>query len=283
MNFALYGNVSNEISALITRRYSTSFSLAVRLLEKKQRKAIWSVYGFVRLADEVVDTFHGYDKAFLLEKLREDLNYALEQGISTNPVLYAFARTVNEYHIDHSHISAFLDSMAADITKQQYASQQEMNTYIYGSADVVGLMCLRIFCNGDNEGYEKLKAPAAKLGSAFQKVNFLRDIRNDVGKLNRSYFPELQNNNLSEEVKKNIESNIKEDFQAACNGIKALPGRSKFAVLLAYTYYSLLFKKIQRSSAQKLMSQRIRIPNSMKYVLIVRVFIKYKLNRIHCG
>jgi len=277
MSIALYQRVSYDLSELITKRYSTSFSLAVRLLEKEQRKAIYALYGFVRVADEIVDTFHGYDKIFLLDKLTEDLHYAINKGISTNPVLQAFAETIRRYNIDMAHIEAFLKSMRADISKNDYATAGEMNEYIYGSADVVGLMCLQIFCDNNRELYDELKEPAARLGSAFQKVNFLRDLRTDMAELKRSYFPEIENDILTEDGRKKIEESIVEDFKEAHKGISGLPGRSRLAVLLAYTYYLKLLRKIQRTPSEQLMRQRIRIPDAAKYLIIVKVFFRYKL------
>jgi phytoene/squalene synthetase len=277
MSLALYQIVSYDLSELITKRYSTSFSLAVHLLEKEQRKAIYALYGFVRVADEIVDTFHGHDKIFLLDKLTEDLKYAIAKGISTNPVLQAFADTIRRYNIDMSHIEAFLKSMRADISKNDYATEREMNEYIYGSADVVGLMCLQIFCDNNRTLYDELKAPAARLGSAFQKVNFLRDLRTDTAELKRSYFPEIENDILTEDGRKKIEESIAEDFMEAHKGISGLPGRSRLAVLLAYTYYLKLLRKIQKTPSEQLMQKRIRIPNAAKYLIIVKVFIRYKL------
>ncbi|PID93442.1 MAG: phytoene synthase [Bacteroidetes bacterium] len=271
---------SYSISEFITRKYSTSFSLATSLLEKPQREAIYAVYGFVRLADEIVDSFHNFDQPFLLNKLDEELAYALEKGISTNPILTAFADTVVKYQIEKPHIQAFMDSMRFDLSKKKYTTTKELNRYIYGSADVVGLICLKIFCNGDTALYQQLEAPAQKLGSAFQKVNFLRDLKSDMEELGRRYFPEISEEALNETHKKRIEASIEADFKEAWEGIKQLPNRSKLAVALAYKYYNGLLKKIKKTPAKKLLAQRIRLSNFRKYLIILRVYVQYQTNRI---
>lgn len=275
MSVVFFIENSYKISELLTKQYSTSFSLATSLLEKEQRRAIYAVYGFVRLADEIVDSFHGFDMPFLLQKLQEDLQYALDNTISTNMVLAAFADTVNRYSISREHIQAFMDSMKYDLTKTEYSSPDELNTYIYGSADVVGLMCLRIFCNGDSSLYQSLESPAQKLGSAFQKVNFIRDLKDDMQNLGRSYFPELSEKPFDHNSKKIIESSIEKDFEAAWHGVRQLPGRSKLAVALAFFYYKSLFVKIKRSSPEKIMSQRLRISDFTKYLIIVKTSFLY--------
>lgn len=246
MDVKFYLENSYKISKLITQRYSTSFSLATSLLEKEKREAIYAIYGFVRLVDEIVDSFHGYDKSFLLSNFNWQLQYALENGISTNPILAAFVDTVRKYNISPQHIEAFMESMKYDLTKAEYKSTEELNIYIYGSADVVGLMCLKVFCDGDQVLYDQLEKSAQKLGSAFQKVNFLRDLKDDNNELGRSYFPEITNNKFDEETKLLIEKSIQNDFDEAWLGIKHLPGRSKFAVALAYYYYKTLFEKIKK-------------------------------------
>ncbi|PVX49214.1 phytoene/squalene synthetase [Balneicella halophila] len=280
MNVDFYIENSYHISKLITKKYSTSFSLATSLLEKEKKRAIYAVYGFVRLADEIVDSLDGFDKAFLLNKLNDDLNYALENDISTNTVLVAFADTVKKYKINHALIKSFMDSMEYDLSKTTYDSHADLDKYIYGSANVVGLMCLKIFCNGESCLYESLELPAQRLGSAFQKVNFLRDIKEDIQSLGRTYFPEITEGELNEENIKHIELSIKKDFDEAWVGIKQLPGRSKLAVALAYYYYNGLFKKILRTPPEKIMSKRIRISNIRKYLIILKTAFMYKAKLI---
>jgi phytoene/squalene synthetase len=249
-------------------------------LEKEKRLAIYAIYGFVRLADEIVDSFHGYDRAFLLERLNEDLQYALKNNVSINTVLVAFADTVKKYRIKKEHIHAFMNSMKYDLTKAQYTDLEDLGKYIYGSADVVGLMCLKVFSNGEETLYKKLEIPARKLGSAFQKVNFLRDLRYDIQELGRYYFPEISNSEFSERSKKLIEESIQKDFDEAWTGVIHLPGRSKLAVALAYFYYLYLFKKIRRTSMREVLSKRIRIPNLRKYLIILKVIVMYKIKWI---
>jgi phytoene/squalene synthetase len=280
MSLEFYLENSYQISKFITNKYSTSFSLATSVLEKEKRYAIYAIYGFVRLADEIVDSFHGYDKRFLLDKLNEDLDYALKNRISTNPILTAFADTVAKYKISKKHIDAFMQSMEFDLNKSDYVTHNELKNYIYGSADVVGLMCLKVFCDGNEELFEKLKNPAQKLGSAFQKVNFLRDLKFDINDLGRSYFPEVTANNFNLSSKQQIEASIEEDFQEALKGIKQLPGKSKFAVALAYFYYQKLFQKIKRKSPEEVLQKRFRISNFFKILLIIRVYLMYKLGMI---
>ena len=276
MSVSFFIHNSYKVSELITKQYSTSFSIATSLLEKDKRQAIYAIYGFVRLADEIVDSFHGFDKSYLLQKLNEDLLFALENNISTNTILVAFADTVKNYNISHEHIQAFLDSMKKDLTKTGYENFDELDSYIYGSADVVGLMCLKVLCNGQNSLYNSLEVPAKKLGSAFQKVNFLRDLKHDLQKLGRSYFPGISENPFDINSKKMIEESIKNDFKEAWPGIKQLPGRSKLAVALAYHYYKSLFNKIIRATPEKVLEKRVRISNFRKYLIIVKVGIMYK-------
>ena len=280
MNVDFFIENSYQISELITKRYSTSFSLATSLLKKEKRKAIYAVYGFVRLADEIVDSLNGYDKAFLLQKLSEDLSYALKNGMSSNSILVAFADTVNKYNINISHIEAFMESMKADLTKSEYEHRDELDQYVYGSADVVGLMCLKVFCNGESTLYNELEYPAQKLGSAFQKVNFIRDLKEDLHQLGRSYFPEMLNTQFDADNKKRIEQGIEKEFQEAWVGLIRLPGRCKLAVALAYFYYKSLFNKIKRASPEKVLSERIRISNLKKYLIIIKVMVMYKIRMI---
>lgn len=276
MNVGFYIDNSYKLSELITKEYSTSFSMATSLLEKDKRKAIYAIYGFVRLADEIVDSFNGYDKTFLLSNLNEQLQYALENGISNNTVLAAFVDTVIKYNISPKHIEAFMESMKYDLTKAEYTSTEELNTYIYGSADVIGLMCLKVFCNGNQLLYDQLEKSAQKLGSAFQKVNFLRDLKDDNNELGRSYFPEITNNKFDKASKLLIEQSIENDFDEAWIGIKQLSGRSKLAVALAFFYYKTLFDKIKKTKPETILSKRVRINNLKKYLILVRVGVMYK-------
>lgn len=280
MNIDFYIENSYKISRLITKEYSTSFSLATSLLEKDKKRSIYAIYGFVRLADEIVDSFHGYDKAFLLNKLNDELDYVLTNGISTNPVLTAFADTVKKYGINPEYIQSFMKSMENDLTKAEYTSLKEFESYVYGSADVVGLMCLKVFCNGKNELFENLKQPAQKLGSAFQKVNFLRDLKDDINILGRSYFPEISNNEFNRQTKQLIEESVQKDFDEAWIGLKQLPGRSKLAVALAFYYYQSLFNKIKRTPAELVIKKRMRISNFKKYLIIIQVAFMYKTKLI---
>jgi len=280
MNIDFYFENSFKLSELITKNYSTSFSLATSLLEPEKRKAIYAIYGFVRLADEIVDSFHGFDKPYLLKNFGEQLSYALENGISTNPILSSFAHTVSKYGVDRRHIDAFMKSMEYDLTKTEYTSTEEMNNYIYGSADVVGLMCLKVFCNGNQNLYDKLEHPAQRLGSAFQKVNFIRDLKADSNELGRTYFPELVDRPFDEESKQIIEHSIENDFNEAWIGIRLLPGRSKLAVALAFFYYKDLFESIKKKAPKKILSERIRVNNFKKYLIMIKVAALYKFKRI---
>ena len=280
MDINFYRKTSYQVSKLITKKYSTSFSLATSMLEKEVRTAIYGIYGFVRLADEIVDSFENHDKETLLKKLNEDLDYALQHKISSNLVLMAFADTVHKYSIDRKLIDAFMKSMESDLTKKEYSTPEEIAQYIYGSADVVGLMCLHIFCNMDKDLYKKLEKSAQKLGSAFQKVNFLRDLKNDKENLGRVYFPEIANAGFNEASKIEIEASIQKEFDEAFIGLKQLPGRSKLAVALAYYYYVGLFNKIRKTHPNKIMNERVRISDARKYWLIFKVSSKYVLNVI---
>jgi phytoene/squalene synthetase len=258
--------------------YSTSFSHAVKMLSPKIQKDIYAIYGFVRLADEIVDTFHDYDKKLLLDEFESDLEKALEREISLNPILNAFQQVVHKYQIDAELIDAFMKSMRDDLNKQQYNSIEEYKAYIYGSADVVGLMCLKVFVQGDAEKYESLKTPAMKLGSAFQKVNFLRDIKDDQDHLHRSYFPHIEGDVIDNESKKIIIAEINRDFEEAYAVIVQLPMEAKFGVYTAFIYYKNLLRKLTRTKASEIREKRIRISNPMKMVLLTKSFVNYKLN-----
>ncbi|MFD2568000.1 phytoene/squalene synthase family protein [Pseudotenacibaculum haliotis] len=277
----LFDQVSNETSRLVTKKYSTSFSLAVKMLSPKIRAAIYNIYGFVRFADEIVDTFHDYNKEQLLSDFEIEYYKAYDHGISLNPILNSFQHTVKEYKITDQMVQSFLNSMRADLHKSVYTTQQEYQEYIYGSADVVGLMCLKVFVNGDEEKYNELKEAAMRLGSAFQKVNFLRDLKDDYELLNRSYFPNVDLASLDAESKQKIIEEIEEDFDYAYNhGILKLPIEAKFGVYMAYRYYRRLLKKLKRVPSSKIIETRVRISNPMKLNLLARSYVKYKLNMI---
>jgi phytoene/squalene synthetase len=278
---ALFDQVSNNCSRLVTKKYSTSFSLAVKMLSPKIRAAIYNIYGFVRFADEIVDSFHNYDKEKLINKFETDYYEAINDGISLNPILNSFQQTVFKYQIPDNLVQAFLKSMKADLHKNEYSTKEEYDAYIYGSADVVGLMCLKVFVNGDSLKYEELKVPAMRLGSAFQKVNFLRDLKDDVENLNRSYFPNINLQELNNDSKNEIIKEIEEDFEIAFKeGVLKLPVEAKFGVYIAYRYYKKLLKKLKSTPSSEIMETRIRISNSMKINLLARSFVKYKLNLI---
>jgi 15-cis-phytoene synthase len=276
---ALFDNVSDKCSKLTTLQYSTSFSLGIKFLSKKFHNPIYGIYGFVRFADEIVDTFHDYDKRKLLNKFKDDTWDAIEMGISLNPILNSFQDVVRKYGIERELIETFLDSMEMDLEKKFY-HKELYQQYILGSAEVVGLMCLRVFCEGDKELYEKLKHPAMKLGSAFQKVNFLRDIRQDSVELGRNYFPEIDLSAFSADDKVRIEEEIEEEFSVALEGIKNLPGSSRSGVYLAYYYYFSLFNKIKALPASRIMAERVRIPDTEKIGLMFNSIIRYRLNRL---
>lgn len=273
---SLYTAVCRECSGLITRRYSTSFSLGIRLFAKKFREPIYSIYGFVRFADEIVDTFHEYDKKKLLSEFRKDTRNAIEQGISLNPVLHSFQNVVNDYAIDYHLIEAFLDSMEMDLDDLNY-DRALYEKYIYGSAEVVGLMCLKVFLRDSDGSYEELKPYAMALGSAFQKINFLRDIKDDYFNKGRSYFPGVDINNFSDVEKKEIEEDIAVDFAKGLKGIMMLPAGSRFGVYIAYIFYYHLFLKIKSLSFEKILSERVRIRNRRKAYLLAKYSIKHSL------
>jgi phytoene synthase len=276
----LFDSVSMKCSRVTTRSYSTSFSLGIRCLDKPLRDPICAVYGFVRFADEIVDTFHDYDKKKLLDEFKADTYKAIEEGISLNPILHSFQQTVNQFSIDHELIEQFLYSMEMDLTDREY-DQEEYETYILGSAEVVGLMCLKIFCYGDEAQYQELKPNAMKLGSAFQKINFLRDLRADYLGMGRTYFPNLENmSEFNEDNKREIEADIEADFNMGYEGIKKLPRSSRFGVYLAYVYYYSLFNKIKQTPSTQVMSARIRIPNQRKFSLLFYTYVKHRLNLI---
>ena len=276
---SMFDDLSTEVSKITTRSYSTSFSLGIYFLHDRLRDPIYSIYGFVRIADEIVDSFEGYDQDYLLRKLEKDTYEAIQQGISTNPILNAFQKVVHTYQIDLELIDTFLRSMEMDLQKVDY-NDEKYQQYILGSAEVVGLMCLHIFTEGDKEIFKKLKPYAMKLGAAFQKVNFLRDLKDDYHILGRTYFPGVDMTNFSTAAKKDIEREIEEDFRIALKGIKKLPASSKGGVYLAYVYYQSLFKKIKRLPAQRVLSGRIRINNGRKFGLMINSLVECKMRII---
>ena len=276
----LYNEISFKTSKLITKKYSTSFSIAVSRLPYEMRQSIYSIYGFVRLADEIVDTFHTINQKVVLDDFEKDYYKALEYGISMNPVLQSFAITMTRYQIPNELVDSFLKSMKADLSKQVYDTNTELDSYIHGSANVVGLMCLHVFLEGDKKKYAELEDSAMKLGSAFQKVNFLRDLKEDTQELNRSYFPDVDMDNFTEEVKQELIKDIESDFDDAVIGIRELPGRSKLAVYIAYLYYKKLLQKLKETPADMIVKTRIRVPDSTKFVLLGKAAMEYKLNRI---
>ena len=273
---SLFNNISQEFSKQVTIKYSTSFSLATKTLDSSIRNHIYNIYGFVRFADEIVDTFHDFPKKELLENFEKNLLMALDNKISLNPILNSFQITVHKFNIDYSLIEAFLKSMRWDLNKKEYKSQKEYKEYIYGSADVVGLMCLKVFVNGDQLKYDELMPNAMALGSAFQKVNFLRDLKNDFENLNRSYFPNIDFTNFSEESKKRIINEIKNDFNLALKGIKKLPNTSRLGVYTAYKYYLKLLCKLEKTPSLKIKTTRIRIPNYQKINLLLYSYFKHQ-------
>ena len=275
----IFDTLSHEMSELTTKRYSTSFSLGISFLDKSLHKPIYAIYGFVRFADEIVDSFHGFNKTELLADFKKQTYQAIEECISLNPILNSFQWVVNKYNIDHELIETFLQSMEMDLDKQTY-DESKYELYILGSAEVVGLMCLRIFVNGDQKEYDRLKPSAMKLGSAFQKINFLRDLKADYKELGRTYFPGINLNDFNFDTKNDIEPDIDKDFQLGLEGIKQLPKHARFGVYMAYIYYYKLFKKIKSTSAQTILHERIRIPNNKKYRLFLSSYIRHNLNLI---
>ncbi|MEX1202940.1 MAG: phytoene/squalene synthase family protein [Ferruginibacter sp.] len=273
----LFHSVSQECSKLTTERYSTSFSSAIKLLHHSLRTPIYNIYGFVRFADEIVDTFHEYEKENLLARFKAETYRAIDEKISLNPILQSFQLTVNEFNIDHALIESFFVSMEMDLDKTKY-DHVGYEEYIYGSAEVVGLMCLYVFCEGDQKSYIQLKPSAQSLGAAFQKVNFLRDLKADYEQLNRTYFPGVDFSNFTSSMKEQIEQDITADFAAAYEGILQLPVKARFGVYVAYKYYLTLFKKIKKSQPSLLLNNRIRIPNYSKAFILMRAGVRSQFN-----
>jgi phytoene/squalene synthetase len=274
----IFDEVSYSCSEKVTKTYSTSFSLATRLLSQNIRRDIYNIYGFVRFADEIVDSFHDYDKKELFKDFSIDLYKALKNKIHLNPILNSFQHTFHKYDIDISLVDAFMKSMKMDLSKKKYTTVKEFKEYIYGSADVVGLMCLKVFVQGNQKLFLSLKENAMSLGSAFQKVNFLRDLKADKEDLNRSYFPNTSFKNLDEKDKDFIISDIENDFSKGLEGIKNLPIEAKFGVFMAYRYYNQLLKKLKKTPATEIINRRIRVPNLKKLELLTRSYVKYQLN-----
>lgn len=276
----LYNRTNFDVCKIITRRYSTSFSLGISLFSSEYRKAIYSIYAFVRIADEIVDTFHNYDKAAILNKFREDTFCAIKEGISTNPVLHSFQQIVHQYKIEDDLINNFLNSMEMDLYNSSYEKRQYDN-YVYGSAEAVGLMCLRVFCNGSSALFDELKFPARMLGSAFQKVNFLRDIQSDIDARGRIYLPGVHSfSEIKDENKKLLEKEVELEFREALKGIIKLPDSVRLGVYTAYLYYHVLFKKIQKTSINDLFKRRVRISGAYKLLLLVVSIFTVKTTKV---
>jgi phytoene/squalene synthetase len=276
----LFHDSSFECSKIVTRTYSTSFSIAVKLLAPSIRTDIYNIYGFVRYADEIVDSFLNYNKELLLDRFEEEYYISLKEGISLNPIINSFIKTVKKCNISDDMVSAFLKSMRLDLTKSDYNTQHEYEEYIYGSADVVGLMCLKVFVGGDDQKYNELKSSAMSLGTAFQKVNFLRDLKDDYESLNRSYFPNVNIAKLTQEEKNAIVKEIEADFAKAYEGIVFLPVEARLGVYTAYVYYKKLLKKINKVSSDKILSTRIRVSNPNKMSLVAKSYFIHKLNML---
>jgi len=274
----LFDQVSENCSKVVTQSYSTSFTLATKMLDSSIRQDIYNIYGFVRFADEIVDSFHDFDKQDLLNLFELDLKKSIKDKISLNPILNSFQKTFNKYEIDYKLVNSFLKSMKWDLNKKQYLNKEEFNEYVYGSADVVGLMCLKVFVKGNQKQYNELKPYAMSLGSAFQKVNFLRDLKADHDGLNRSYFPNLNIEKFDEESKKIILNEINKDFSHALKGIFLLPSSARFGVYTAYKYYLKLLNKLRNTNPLKIKSTRIRVPNYQKINVLARSYIRYRLN-----
>lgn len=274
----LFDSVSEDCSRIVTQRYSTSFSMATKLLGNSIRPHIYNIYGFVRFADEIVDTFHNFPKEALLDRFENDLYQTLDEKISLNPILNSFQHTVHENNIDVDLIAAFLKSMRQDLSKQVYATREEYQEYIYGSADVVGLMCLKVFVKGNEQQYEELKPAAMALGSAFQKVNFLRDLNADFENLDRTYFPNVDLNSFQELEKMSIIRDIETDFENALKGIFKLPEEARFGVYTAYKYYYKLLVKLKRTPSKLIKNTRIRVPNYQKMGVLAQSYFKFRLN-----
>ncbi|GAB2763864.1 phytoene/squalene synthase family protein [Rhabdobacter roseus] len=279
----LYKQTALECSKIVTEKYSTSFTLGIRTLNRKFHFPIYAIYGFVRFADEIVDTFHDFDKKSLLDRFRSDAYQAIDEGISLNPVLHSFQWVVNEYGIEHELIEAFLRSMEMDLYQQTYESTDEYEEYIYGSAEVVGLMCLRVFCEGDTAMYDRLCDGARRLGAAFQKVNFLRDLKSDFQERGRVYFPGVDFTAFDPDSKIKIEKDIQADFDAAHQAILQLPASARQGVYLAYVYYYTLFSKIKRLPAARVQEERIRVPDRKKLALLAQTYVKFRFNGLLAG
>lgn len=275
----LYDSVALKCSEITTKSYSTSFSLGILSLAKKYHSPIYSIYGFVRFADEIVDTFHEHDKTTLLKEFREETYKAIQNKISLNPILHSFQLAVNKYKIDKELIDSFLHSMEMDLNPYLY-DRVTFETYILGSAEVVGLMCLRVFCEGNEEEYQRLKPQAMRLGAAYQKINFLRDMKADYFSLGRAYFPLLKIESFDEAAKREIENEIDKDFQEGLRGIRNLPIGARFGVYVSFVYYYNLFKKIKKMPPARILEERIRISDTRKYALILSSYVKHKLNLI---
>ncbi|NHF57764.1 phytoene/squalene synthase family protein [Flavobacteriaceae bacterium TP-CH-4] len=277
---AIFDSVSYQCSKIVTQSYSTSFALATKMLGASIRKDIYNIYGFVRFADEIVDTFHDYNKEVLFTKFEQALEDAITDKISLNPILNSFQHTFHKYDIPRHLVDSFMKSMEMDLHKTIYRTDAEYKQYIYGSADVVGLMCLKVFVKGDEERYEELKQSAMSLGSAFQKVNFLRDLKADFEGLNRTYFPNTNLMELDERSKKQIVDEIKADFTLGYQGIEQLPNEAKFGVYTAYKYYYKLLQKLQNTPPLEIKNARIRVPNYQKFGLLATSYVNYKLNLV---
>ena len=274
----IFDEVSEMCSRSVTESYSTSFSLATRMLSPSIRQDIYNIYGFVRFADEIVDSFHEYNKEELLDNFEKELTYSITNKISLNPILNSFQKTLLKYEINIELVNSFLKSMRWDLDKKTYLSKQEFDEYIYGSADVVGLMCLKVFVSGDEDKFDQLKPFAMSLGSAFQKVNFLRDLKADHESLNRSYFPNLNIDKFDEESKQFILNEIDRDFSNALKGILLLPSSARFGVYTAYKYYLKLLNKLRKTDPLKIKNSRIRVPNYQKINVLARSYVRYRLN-----
>ena len=274
----LFDQVSESCSKVVTESYSTSFTLATKMLDSSIRQDIYNIYGFVRFADEIVDSFHDFDKKNLLNLFELDLKKSIKDKISLNPILNSFQKTFNKYEIDYELVNSFLKSMKFDLNKKQYLNKKEFDEYVYGSADVVGLMCLKVFVKGNQKQYNELKPYAMSLGSAFQKVNFLRDLKADHDGLNRSYFPNLNIEEFDEKSKKLILNEINNDFSHALKGIFLLPSSARFGVYTAYKYYLKLLNKLRNTNPLKIKSTRIRVPNYQKINVLARSYVRYRLN-----
>lgn len=274
----LFDEVSYHCSKEVTQSYSTSFSLATKMLDASIRQDIYNIYGFVRFADEIVDSFHDFPKEELFNRFEADLEHAIKNKISLNPILNSFQNTFHQYNIDPELVNAFMRSMRWDLHKSTYLTEEDYKAYIYGSADVVGLMCLKVFVNGNEKEYQRLKSSAMSLGSAFQKVNFLRDLKDDFEGLSRSYFPDVNLQNFNEKDKMKIVTEIEEDFAEGLKGIFQLPNTARLGVYTAYKYYVKLLQKLRKTSSTDIKQSRIRVPNYQKMSVLARSYVKYRFN-----